>query len=155
MWDLPSPGLEPVSPALAGRLSTTAPPGKPLYFEFLIRKITYLSFVRFFFPWGLSCSFFGTYSSVSLFYLTVCVGFYALDETATSLNFKGLNFLVQPCPRYLLSLKLLWLSKWPILFLIAPSSWGCAKTSQGPKGKDLSQHLDSGWLEARSSGNSF
>ena len=29
MWDLPSPGLEPVSPALAGRLSTTAPPGKP------------------------------------------------------------------------------------------------------------------------------
>ena len=31
MWDLPRPGLEPTSPALAGRLSTTAPPGKPLY----------------------------------------------------------------------------------------------------------------------------
>ena len=29
MWDLPRPGFEPVSPALAGRLSTTAPPGKP------------------------------------------------------------------------------------------------------------------------------
>ena len=29
MWDLPRPGLEPVCPALAGRLSTTAPPGKP------------------------------------------------------------------------------------------------------------------------------
>ena len=29
MWDPPIPGLEPVSPALAGRLSTTAPPGKP------------------------------------------------------------------------------------------------------------------------------
>ena len=29
VWDLPRPGLEPVSPALAGRLSTTAPPGKP------------------------------------------------------------------------------------------------------------------------------
>ena len=29
MWDLPGPGLEPVSPALAGRFSTTAPPGKP------------------------------------------------------------------------------------------------------------------------------
>ena len=28
-WDPPRPGLEPVSPALAGRLSTTAPPGKP------------------------------------------------------------------------------------------------------------------------------
>ena len=28
MWDPPRPGLEPVSPALAGRFSTTAPPGK-------------------------------------------------------------------------------------------------------------------------------
>ena len=27
--DPPRPGLEPVCPALAGRLSTTAPPGKP------------------------------------------------------------------------------------------------------------------------------
>ena len=32
MWDRPRPGLEPVSPALAGRRSTTAPPGKPLLF---------------------------------------------------------------------------------------------------------------------------
>ena len=29
MWDLPRPGLEPVSPALAGGFLTTAPPGKP------------------------------------------------------------------------------------------------------------------------------
>ena len=30
MWDLPGPGgHEPMSPALAGRLSITAPPGKP------------------------------------------------------------------------------------------------------------------------------
>ena len=29
MWDLPRPGHEPVSPASAGGLSTTAPPGKP------------------------------------------------------------------------------------------------------------------------------
>ena len=29
MWDLPRAGLEPVSPALAGRFSTTVPPGKP------------------------------------------------------------------------------------------------------------------------------
>ena len=29
MWDLPRPGLEPVSPALASRFSTTVPPGKP------------------------------------------------------------------------------------------------------------------------------
>ncbi|XP_067569919.1 regulator of nonsense transcripts 3A isoform X9 [Pseudorca crassidens] len=30
MWDLPGPGHEPMSPASAGGLSTTAPPGKPL-----------------------------------------------------------------------------------------------------------------------------
>ena len=29
MWDLPRPGLESAPPALAGRFSTTAPPGKP------------------------------------------------------------------------------------------------------------------------------
>ena len=33
MWDAPEPGIEPVSPALAGRFSTTEPPGSlPLYF---------------------------------------------------------------------------------------------------------------------------
>ena len=34
-WDLPGPGLEPVSPALAGGFLTTAPPGKStiLFFE--------------------------------------------------------------------------------------------------------------------------
>ena len=35
MWDLPGPGLEPVSPALAGGFLTTVPPGKPLTFTFL------------------------------------------------------------------------------------------------------------------------
>ena len=36
--DLPDPGIEPVSPALAGRLSTTVPPGKqPRY----ILNLTY------------------------------------------------------------------------------------------------------------------
>ena len=39
MWDLPRPGLEPMSPALAGRFSTTAPPGKPylLSFQFVFQ----------------------------------------------------------------------------------------------------------------------
>ena len=37
MWDLPGPGLEPVSPALAGRFSTTAPPGKLLCKYFLMK----------------------------------------------------------------------------------------------------------------------
>ena len=34
-WDLPRPGPEPVSPELAGGLSTTVPPGKP-DFSFLL-----------------------------------------------------------------------------------------------------------------------
>ena len=32
IWDLPGPGLEPMSPALAGGFLTTAPPGKSLAF---------------------------------------------------------------------------------------------------------------------------
>ena len=39
MWDLPRPGLEPVSPALAGRFSTTAPPGKPRITCFLLKLL--------------------------------------------------------------------------------------------------------------------
>ena len=39
MWDLPRQGLEPVSPALAGRFSTTAPPGKPALLAFNSRII--------------------------------------------------------------------------------------------------------------------
>ena len=36
MWDLPGPGLEPLSPALAGRFLATVPPGKPSYDILLI-----------------------------------------------------------------------------------------------------------------------
>ena len=32
MWDLPGPGLKPVSPALAGGFLTTVPPGKSFLF---------------------------------------------------------------------------------------------------------------------------
>ena len=46
MWDLPRPGLELASPALAGRFSTTAPPGKPhrdiLYITTLINLLLML-----------------------------------------------------------------------------------------------------------------
>ena len=42
-WDPPRPGLEPVSPALAGRLSTTVPPGKPLSLFFLMSLANGLS----------------------------------------------------------------------------------------------------------------
>ena len=35
MWDLPGPGLEPVSPALAGGFLTTASPGKSPRISFI------------------------------------------------------------------------------------------------------------------------
>ena len=38
MWDPPRPGPEPVSPALAGRLPTTAPPGKPPQHTFIFHN---------------------------------------------------------------------------------------------------------------------
>ena len=49
MWDPPRPGLEPVSPALAGRLSTTAPPGKPerLVFNASKNETSYLFLLNF------------------------------------------------------------------------------------------------------------
>ena len=41
MWDPPRPGLEPVSPAPAGRLSTTAPPGKPCMCRLISKTVIY------------------------------------------------------------------------------------------------------------------
>ena len=46
MWDPPRPGLEPVSPALAGRLSTTAPPGKPYTLVLKRLLLRYLKIIR-------------------------------------------------------------------------------------------------------------
>ena len=55
MWDLPGVGFEPVSPALAGRFSTTAPPGKSKgmdlvsgfsYSELLICSILTILFIQ-------------------------------------------------------------------------------------------------------------
>ena len=40
LWDPPRPGLEPVYPALAGRFSTAAPPGKPL-FCFILKEVPF------------------------------------------------------------------------------------------------------------------
>ena len=36
MWDLPGPGLEPVSPLFAGGFLTTSPPGKPHIFLLMV-----------------------------------------------------------------------------------------------------------------------
>ena len=50
MWDPPRPGLEPVSPALAGRFSTTAPPGKPCSYylcSIMFFRIIFLASISF------------------------------------------------------------------------------------------------------------
>ena len=48
MWDLPGPGLEPVSAALAGRFLTTVPPGKPWsFFSFFFFKLKFSQFTMF------------------------------------------------------------------------------------------------------------
>ena len=45
MWDLPRPGLEPMSPALVGGVLTTAPPGKP-YSQFNCLKGQFLELLK-------------------------------------------------------------------------------------------------------------
>ena len=44
MWDLPGPGIEPVSPALAGRFISTVPPGRPMDFIFIVAILFYFVF---------------------------------------------------------------------------------------------------------------
>ena len=47
MWDPPRPGLEPMSPAPAGRFPTTAPPGKPGFPDFsLILSLNFVDMIR-------------------------------------------------------------------------------------------------------------
>ena len=65
MWDPPRPGLEPESPALAGRPSTTAPPGKTQR-RWTLRA---MSTIYIFFPFSLFVSVY-VYASVCDF---VCI----------------------------------------------------------------------------------
>ena len=62
MWNPPRPGLEPVSPSLAGRFSTTVPPRKPSN-TILLRRIYVLLISPSFLPrpsQELSCCFSNT-----------------------------------------------------------------------------------------------
>ena len=43
IWDLPRPGIEPMSPALAGGFFTIEPRGKPLHVLFLTSFLTNLN----------------------------------------------------------------------------------------------------------------
>ena len=74
MWDLPGPGLEPVSPALAGGFLTTVPPGKPMdssFFFFFKLFIYYLFIILIFGCVGASF---------------LCVGFLQLRRVGATLH---------------------------------------------------------------------
>ena len=66
MWDLPRPGIEPVSPALADGFFTTEPPGKPkreLFESFHMEQAALLSVYFFAKLWGDKCDTFRGISS--------------------------------------------------------------------------------------------
>ena len=42
MWDLPGPGIKPLSPALEGRFLTTEPPGEPLEGFLILNSSTFV-----------------------------------------------------------------------------------------------------------------
>ena len=84
MWDFPRPGLEPVSPALAGRFLTTAPPGKPsidfLFSILLISTLILIIFLQLTLNWIFSsrCSRVKTYviDFRSFFFSNICIQCY-------------------------------------------------------------------------------
>ena len=54
MWDFPGSGIEPTSPALAGRFFTTVPPGKPLLIFWYFFLICFVLILHTMFPCLLS-----------------------------------------------------------------------------------------------------
>ena len=109
-WDLPRPGFEPASPALAGRFSTTAPPGKPLCMFFasvyspvkwLFMSFTYflIGFFFFFNSWALRVFMYSRVSKAFVRYviykclLPICsLSFYPLHR-AKVFNFDEVHLI--------------------------------------------------------------
>ena len=99
MWDLPGPGHEPVSPALAGGFLTTAPPGKPQFFIFLINLFIYLFLavlglhccVRAFSSCGERGLLFVAVCGLLIVVASLCCGAWALDTQASVVVAHGLS----------------------------------------------------------------
>ena len=76
MWDLPGPGLEPVSPALAGVFLTTASPGKSLFMLFFSNF--FLNFIPFVNFRGFPGPDWNGYNCILSFFIhsCLCIGFF-------------------------------------------------------------------------------
>ena len=102
MWDLPGPGVEPVSPALAGRFFTTELPGKPPFSKteavnlgevkfitsFLVRIVSKnsLSNPR---SWTFSPIFFLEVSSFQLFHLVRSMNYFETTQILLDWNWAS------------------------------------------------------------------
>ena len=76
--DLPDPGIEPESPALAGKFFTTEPPGKPL----LTGTHSHLKHSPFSFS---------PHPSYVICYVSICVGINSMDRAAWRVTVHGVQ----------------------------------------------------------------
>ena len=113
------------------------------------------------FSGDLSCSFFfGTYSPVSSFSLTLCVGFSTLDKTVTSVlpsvrPHVGDEHQQSALLELLAASHTVVIVHAAVLVLSGSQQLRVCHGHPCPKGEDHSQHLEAGWLEARPSGCSW
>ena len=113
MWDLPRPGLEPVSSALAGGFSTTAPPGKPKSSFFLrtfFKNVLKVLSSCFLLPWS-SRTEIPSHCDPSRSW-----GFEGGDETSL-ISFYGL-FLTSFCK--IIPFKVAWHMNFPLTLISCP-----------------------------------
>ena len=126
MWDLPGPGLEPVSPALAGGFLTTAPPVKPRKYDFLCDSL-YPPFPSPSFNQSLSRKAFAT-GSAHLPSFTTAVDETHLLDYNTPVIIEYRPFIFRRC--VLVAFSDLWphyvLSPFSVLFLFLPLCGFCS-----------------------------
>ena len=92
-----------------------------------------------------------------LYFAWLCDGFYAVDETTTYpvlKEYRRWNSLFKPVLGLGLALKLLYFSKWSIIFFNNSHYLSMYQDLLGPQ-RGGSQHLKSGWLEVRPSVAAF
>ena len=77
MWDLPQPGIKPMSPALTGRFFATEPPGKPLFtFNWMKDSL----------------------NSIGLFYSFLAIFWRVWEETCPETIFKSFTHMISCNP---------------------------------------------------------